>query len=578
VITDDRLEQLLRDEFERFPGPRADLTWLPPGSNVGAPTAGGQGHPDALHGSDDQPQLEIIGYERPTPRRARRAILVAAALLAPLAAAVLVLVARDPKPPPSPAQKPPPVTTPAATAILGAWLLEGTDLNADRPVAPVIEFRRDGTWTGSDGCNAVGGTWRLDRSEVFSATSDPQTLIGCGNVPYSILLANADSVEVTAARLFLRDSDGRRAWVLRRPPTGPPPDAPTAGWLPGFSSFTPERRVRDPELLARFEAVRLEWDWMLKRRDASWPLSAWYLGRVHGIDEYLVPFGPDAICTIGFVAASGRGAGGGCTSRASLSDPLRASGGSGLLVADAVASVVAVRRNGERHAFTIHDNYAAGEFDFSPLRTIVTLDDGRSRILGTSGLPALPSQSSGDAARDRVAPNVASMAFGRRVRRIEPVVDGASVRAEVREGVWMISASRYEPLPREILLLSRDEGTIIRAFPLDPTPPQWLLVTDRAVYCGREGDGAIPDSMLCRIDRRTGELLVHVFRCDASCDGLRPEDIEDRAGRWTFSVRPAHAAFTHARLEGDRLVVSNANGSQTLRVDAATLEPIDAAG
>jgi hypothetical protein len=64
----------------------------------------------------------------------------------------------------------------------------------------------------------------------------------------------------------------------------------------------------------------------------------------------------------------------------------------------------------------------------------------------------------------------------------------------------------------EILLMNTDGTRIIRAFPLpfSHTTTQ-LVVTDNAVYCASQGDGALPDSLMCRIDRRTLTMAVRVF-------------------------------------------------------------------
>jgi len=63
----------------------------------------------------------------------------------------------------------------------------------------------------------------------------------------------------------------------------------------------------------------------------------------------------------------------------------------------------------------------------------------------------------------------------------------------------------------ELLLVTPDRSRILRAYPFRDVPPQWLLVTPRAVYCGRQGDGGVPNSMVCRVDRPTGALTVVVF-------------------------------------------------------------------
>ena len=63
----------------------------------------------------------------------------------------------------------------------------------------------------------------------------------------------------------------------------------------------------------------------------------------------------------------------------------------------------------------------------------------------------------------------------------------------------------------ELVLMSRRESEVLRAFPFPGVRPQTLLLTAAAVYCGRQGDGALPNSMLCRIDRSSLGSTVRVF-------------------------------------------------------------------
>ena len=131
------------------------------------------------------------------------------------------------------------------------------------------------------------------------------------------------------------------------------------------------------------------------------------------------------------------------------------------------------------------------------------------------------SQSAADARRDDVLPAVASLSFEDRVSVI--------LEAEAPEGVWALSrmpgapAALGDPAGRygvdwvarqeygELLLLDRTARRIIRAYPLPGVPPQTLLLRDDAVYCARQGDGGLPDSMLCRVDRDRLTAQVRVF-------------------------------------------------------------------
>ncbi len=140
-----------------------------------------------------------------------------------------------------------------------------------------------------------------------------------------------------------------------------------------------------------------------------------------------------------------------------------------------------------------------------------------------------PSQSAADAERDGVAPEIAAMPISKRVEI------GISVRAD--EGVWVASQSHHlsperegerscrhetphgvqytcSPEYGEVLLLEHGTGEILRAFPLPAVPPSFISLTDEAVYCARQGDGGLPDSIVCRIDRKTRSINVRVFTSD----------------------------------------------------------------
>lgn len=132
-----------------------------------------------------------------------------------------------------------------------------------------------------------------------------------------------------------------------------------------------------------------------------------------------------------------------------------------------------------------------------------------------------PSQAPNAAARDGVLPAVAALPFADRV--------GVVAQEETSEGIWAVSRMPGGPgtlgdtngrygvdwVQRaeygELLLLDPTGSRILRAVPLPGVPPQTLVVHDTAVYCARQGDGGLPDSMLCRADRNGSGTAVRIF-------------------------------------------------------------------
>lgn len=62
--------------------------------------------------------------------------------------------------------------------LLGRWLpADGSGAGA--PEQPSAEFRADGSWGGTDGCNGQGGRWVADDGGALLATQGAQTAVGC---------------------------------------------------------------------------------------------------------------------------------------------------------------------------------------------------------------------------------------------------------------------------------------------------------------------------------------------------------------------------------------------------------------
>lgn len=161
-----------------------------------------------------------------------------------------------------------------------------------------------------------------------------------------------------------------------------------------------------------------------------------------------------------------------------------------------------------------------------------------------------------DAARDGAPPEIASLSYRDRVQISEEVV--------TPEGRWAISRTPgpggNTPLEYgEVLLLDAD-GAIVQAWPMPRFPPTWLLVTDTFVYAGRNGDGALADSAVVRIDRSTREMVaVGIQVAEGSMevpDGWLVAD-EAMAAAWQAAVgSPDYGSTGELVLSFNRVVVN----------------------
>lgn len=100
-----------------------------------------------------------------------------------------------------------------AQTVVGSWRpvrLSGfTTLKAGRPDDPIITFNADGTWTGSDGCNGLSGSYAIGQRGEFTSKSNGQRMVGCDNVPHTAVLAATKRIASDQTGLTFYAGDGR---------------------------------------------------------------------------------------------------------------------------------------------------------------------------------------------------------------------------------------------------------------------------------------------------------------------------------------------------------------------------------
>lgn len=98
--------------------------------------------------------------------------------------------------------------------LLGRWVpVSGAGAGSPRP--PFIEFRADGRWTGSDGCNGQGGRWTLGRDGALHATANPSTMMACDGEPVGRWVTSAARAGFVRGELVLRSAAGVEQGRLR---------------------------------------------------------------------------------------------------------------------------------------------------------------------------------------------------------------------------------------------------------------------------------------------------------------------------------------------------------------------------
>src|SRR5450755_3385901 len=213
-----------------------------------------------------------------------------------------------------------------------------------------------------------------------------------------------------------------------------------------------------------------------------------------------------------------------------------------------------------------------------------------SQAVATTPVPVsvnTSSQSPHDAARDGIVPALAALPLSERV--------DAGAAVDTTEGRWVFSTPDQIPAEAapncalgdplgtrwrdflcldeygEILLMNADHTRIIRAFPLPYAhTTTHLVVTDKAVYCASSGDGGLPDSLLCRIDRRALTMLVRVFpwKMDSAFTPPQSPDLYAPA-KWVLD-QPRDPMFYNLAVSGGHIRISE--GGNRADVDPQTLQ------
>lgn len=93
--------------------------------------------------------------------------------------------------------------------LVGRWLPLPGDLPEGARSKAFVAFEEDGTYTGSDGCNGVGGRYALGTDGIILATSGTSTLVGCENLPLPGWPAQSGRLGLRDGHLVFVDPAGK---------------------------------------------------------------------------------------------------------------------------------------------------------------------------------------------------------------------------------------------------------------------------------------------------------------------------------------------------------------------------------
>lgn len=127
---------------------------------------------------------------------------------------------------------------PAERDLEGTWVP-----TTSYSTSPFLTLDKDGTWTGSDGCNGGSGTWKLAPSGTLTVTSGPSTLIACEGEALPTVFSQSERVSIEGKDLILQDKKGTTLTTLVQ---GKAPSTPTPSGDAGSSAVVGTWAAAEP--------------------------------------------------------------------------------------------------------------------------------------------------------------------------------------------------------------------------------------------------------------------------------------------------------------------------------------------
>jgi heat shock protein HslJ len=140
--------------------------------------------------------------------------------------------------------------TTVPSGLIGIWIVDpasvtgvgGPSAEQADSARPYIEFTSDRTWTASDGCNEVEGTWELRADGTFVTSAGPHDLVECDGEQLPLAVTLADGVKVDGDRLVIFSSADLSTTRLVRAATvrtAPHRESPVGTWIESDTAMSP---------------------------------------------------------------------------------------------------------------------------------------------------------------------------------------------------------------------------------------------------------------------------------------------------------------------------------------------------
>jgi heat shock protein HslJ len=128
-------------------------------------------------------------------------------------------------------------------ALVGTWVAAD---HFDTPEQPFVSFVQNHSWSASDGCDRVFGSWTLSDAGRLSVTVEPHATLTCAGEGLPAAVSHGSTARIDGKSLVLSSDENATVTRLDRStkPSVGPQGRPIGYWVEGKSADAPYLAIR----------------------------------------------------------------------------------------------------------------------------------------------------------------------------------------------------------------------------------------------------------------------------------------------------------------------------------------------
>jgi heat shock protein HslJ len=172
--------------------------------------------------------------------------------------------------------------------IVGVWTVKR---DFKTPEQPFVSFAQDNSWSASDGCDRVYGSWKVSSTGRLSVSESTHAALTCDGAMLPTAVAQGSHVRLSGDSLTLTSSDGSAKTTLQRTHASDvgPQGRPVGYWIGGRTPSSPYLSLlADGSYQAYDGCVVTTGTWTFSNTEqVRLEAASGAVGRCTGVDQWL---------------------------------------------------------------------------------------------------------------------------------------------------------------------------------------------------------------------------------------------------------------------------------------------------